>query len=219
MFTGIIEEVGSIEGIRKGSKSIVLTIRGHKIFSDLAIGDSVAVNGGCLTATSINGHTFTADVMPETMTMTNFGLLQSGSPVNLERAMAANGRFGGHMVAGHVDGKGEIVSIEKNDNAIIFTIKAPKDVMDYVIYKGSVAIDGTSLTIMRRTGETFSVSIIPHTIGATILAHAQVGTKVNLETDIAGRYIRHFLDLGQEAEETNTNRKDMKSLLIENGFM
>ncbi|MCF0155329.1 MAG: riboflavin synthase, partial [Veillonella sp.] len=127
--------------------------------------------------------------------------------------------FGGHMVAGHVDGKGEIVSIEKNDNAIIFTIKAPKDVMDYVIYKGSVAIDGTSLTIMRRTGETFSVSIIPHTIGATILAHAQVGTKVNLETDIAGRYIRHFLDLDQEAEETNTNRKDMKSLLIENGFM
>ena len=219
MFTGIIEEVGSIDAIRKGTKSIVLTIRGNRIFSDLHIGDSVAVNGVCLTATTISGHTFTADVMPETMTMTNFGLMKAGSPVNLERAMAANGRFGGHMVAGHVDGKGKIISIEKNDNAIIFTVAAPQEVMDYVIYKGSIAIDGTSLTIMRRTDKTFSVSIIPHTIAETILAYAQIGTQVNLETDIAGRYIRHFLSLAPEAEETAPTKKDMNTLLIENGFI
>lgn len=218
MFTGIIEEIGSIEAIRKGTQSISLTISGKKIFTDLQIGDSVAVNGVCLTATHISGHTFTADVMPETMGQTNFGHMSPGSPVNLERAMAANGRFGGHMVAGHVDGKGQICGIERNDNAIIFTIKAPKAVMDYVIYKGSIAIDGISLTIMRRTDSTFSVSIIPHTISETILCYAKLGTQVNLETDIAGRYIRHFLSLTDEAEKTDTH-KDMKSLLIENGFI
>lgn len=218
MFTGIIEEIGSIEAIRKGSKSIVLTIRGQKIFSDLHIGDSVAVNGVCLTATSISGSTFTADVMPETMEQTNFGLMNPGAAVNLERAMAANGRFGGHMVAGHVDGKGKICGIEKNDNAIIFTIQAPQSVMDYVIYKGSIAINGISLTVMRRTDTTFSVSIIPHTISETILCQAKMGTQVNLETDIAGRYIRHFLALSNEPEETN-KQKDMKSLLVENGFI
>ncbi|MBS5936522.1 MAG: riboflavin synthase [Veillonella sp.] len=222
MFTGIIEEIGFIKGIRKGPKSIALTIGGDWIFSDLAIGDSVSVNGVCLTATSIKDHSFTADVMPETMKQTNFGHLQVGDPVNLERAMAANGRFGGHMVAGHVDGKGQVCGIEKNDNAIIFTFKAPKAIMDYVIYKGSIAIDGISLTVMRRTDSTFSVSIIPHTLGETILAYAKMGTQVNLESDIAGRYIRHFMKLGAEENKQSKDKqvtKDMSTLLVENGFM
>ncbi len=225
MFTGIIEEIGFIKEIRKGPKSIALTIGGKRIFSDLVIGDSVSVNGVCLTATSIKEHSFTADVMPETMKQTNFGLLQVGDPVNLERAMAANGRFGGHMVAGHVDGKGQVCGIEKNDNAIIFTFKASKAIMDYVIYKGSIAIDGISLTVMRRTESTFSVSIIPHTLGETILAYAKMGTQVNLESDIAGRYIRHFMKLdAEEDKETNEKKeikeiKDMSTLLVENGFM
>lgn len=218
MFTGIIEEVGTIGGIRKGANSIILTVKGNRIFSDLQIGDSVAVNGVCLTATKISGYTFQADVMPETMTMTNFGLLQIGSPVNLERAMPANGRFGGHMVAGHVDGKGKIQSIEKNDNAFIFTIGASSQLMEYIIYKGSIAIDGASLTVMKRDDHSFSVSIIPHTISQTILAHAQVGTQVNLETDIAGRYIRHFLTLPRD-EETTPLSNDFKNILIENGFI
>ena len=218
MFTGIIEEIGFIKGIRKGPQSIAITIGGNRIFSDLVIGDSVSVNGVCLTATSIKDYSFTADVMPETMKQTNFGLLQTGDPVNLERAMAANGRFGGHM-AGHVDGKGQVCDIEKNDNAIIFTFKAPKAIMDYVIYKGSIAIDGISLTVMRRTDSTFSVSIIPHTLGETILAYAKMGTQVNLESDIAGRYIRHFMKLGAEENKETKETKDISTLLVENGFM
>jgi len=183
MFTGIVEEIGRVESIKKGPKSLAITIRGNKIFSDLKIGDSVAVNGVCLTATTIG-----------------------------------NGRFGGHIVAGHVDGTGRIINREQTDNAIIFTVEAPKSVMDYVIYKGSITIDGISLTIMRRTDSSFSVSIIPHTLGETILGSAHIGTEVNLETDIAGRYIRHFMNLGSEPTEDKP-KKSMQSLLVENGFI
>ena len=191
MFTGIIEEIGRVESIKKGPKSLAITIRGDKIFSDLKIGDSVAVNGVCLTATTIGNGVFTADVMPESIKMTTFTNLKVHQPVNLERAMLANG---------------------------IFTIEASKSVMDYVIYKGSITIDGISLTIMRRTDSSFSVSIIPHTLSETILGSAQIGTEVNLETDIAGRYIRHFMNLGSEPTEEKT-KKSMQSLLVENGFI
>ena len=196
MFTGIVEEIGRIENIKKGPKSLAITIRGEKIFSDLKVGDSVAVNGVCLTATTIGNSIFTADVMQESI----------------------NGRFGGHIVAGHVDGTGRIINREQTDNAIIFTIEAPKSVMDYVIYKGSITIDGISLTIMRRTDSSFSVSIIPHTLSETILGFAHIGTEVNLETDIAGRYIRHFMNLGSEPTEEKP-KKSMQSLLVENGFI
>jgi len=218
MFTGIVEEVGKIVNVKKGAQSLLLTIGGNTIFDDLKIGDSVAVNGVCLTATSIGNHQFTADVMPESISMTTFTNLKVNQPVNLERAMAANGRFGGHIVAGHVDGTGRIINREQTDNAIIFTIEAPKSVMDYVIYKGSITIDGISLTIMRRTDSSFSVSIIPHTLSETILGFAHIGTEVNLETDIAGRYIRHFMNLGSEPTEEKP-KKSMQSLLVENGFI
>ena len=224
MFTGIIEEIGRIVSIKKGPQSLVLTIGGNIIFSDLKIGDSVAVNGVCLTATTIGNKQFTADVMPESISMTTFTNLKVNQPVNLERAMIANGRFGGHIVAGHVDGTGRVTNIERKDNAVIFTIAPPKSVMDYIIYKGSIAIDGISLTIMNRTENTFSVSIIPHTLGETVLGNANIGTEVNLETDIAGRYIRHFMNLGPaddqySKEQTSKSTKSMESLLIENGFM
>lgn len=224
MFTGIIEEIGRIVSIKKGPQSLVLTIGGNIIFSDLKIGDSVAVNGVCLTATTIGNKQFTADVMPESISMTTFTNLKVNQLVNLERAMIANGRFGGHIVAGHVDGTGRVTNIERKDNAVIFTIAAAKSVMDYIIYKGSIAIDGISLTIMNRTENTFSVSIIPHTLGETVLGNANIGTEVNLETDIAGRYIRHFMNLGPaddqySKEQASKSTKSMESLLIENGFM
>ena len=168
----------------------------------------------CLTATTIGNGVFTADVMPESIKMTTFTNLKVHQPVNLERAMLANGRFGGHIVAGHVDGTGRIIDREQTDNAIIFTIEAP----NYVIYKGSITIDGISLTIMRRTDSSFSVSIIPHTLSETILGSAHIGTEVNLETDIAGRYIRHFMNLGSEPTEEKP-KKSMQSLLVENGFI
>ena len=218
MFTGIVEEVGKIVSVKRGAQSLVLTIGGNTIFDDLKIGDSVAVNGVCLTATSIGNYQFTADVMPESISMTTFTNLKVNQPVNLERAMAANGRFGGHIVAGHVDGTGRIVNMKRTDNAIIFTISAPKPIMDYVIYKGSITIDGISLTIMERTESTFSVSIIPHTLSETVLGYASIGTEVNLETDITGRYIRHFMIL-DEPTHTSKSQKSMESLLVENGFM
>ena len=218
MFTGIVEEVGKIVSVKKGAQSLLLTIGGNTIFDDLKIGDSVAVNGVCLTATSIGNHQFTADVMPESIGMTTFTNLKVNQPVNLERAMAANGRFGGHIVAGHVDGTGRIVNMKRTDNAIIFTISAPKSIMDYVIYKGSITIDGISLTIMERTESTFSVSIIPHTLSETVLGHASIATEVNLETDITGRYIHHFMTL-DEPTHTSKSKKSMESLLVENGFM
>lgn len=218
MFTGIVEEVGKIVSVKRGAQSLVLTIGGNTIFDDLKIGDSVAVNGVCLTATSIGNHQFTADVMPESINMTTFTNLKVNQPVNLERAMAANGRFGGHIVAGHVDGTGRIVNMKRTDNAIIFTISAPKPIMDYVIYKGSITIDGISLTIMERTELTFSVSIIPHTLSETVLGYVSIGTEVNLETDITGRYIRHFMIL-DEPTHTSKSQKSMESLLVENGFM
>ena len=160
----------------------------------------------------------TADVMSESISMTTFTNLKVNQPVNLERAMAANGRFGGHIVAGHVDGTGRIVNMKRTDNAIIFTISAPESIMDYVIYKGSITIDGISLTIMERTESTFSVSIIPHTLSETVLGHASIGTVVNLETDITGRYIRHFMTL-DEPTHTSKSQKSIESLLVENGFM
>lgn len=193
MFTGIIEEVGHVVSIRHTGPSLRLTIEGQKIFDDMEIGCSIAVNGVCLTVTEFKGRQFSADVMPESVKMTTLHNLKAGSAVNLERAMAANGRFGGHMVAGHVDGMGRIKAVRHIGNSVVFTIETTPDVLDYIIYKGSVAVDGASLTVSKREASYFEISIIPHTIANTILATAKEGTVVNLETDIAGRYIRHFL--------------------------
>ena len=198
MFTGIVEEKGCIRGIRPGAKSCILTIEGNVIFSDLRVGDSVAVNGVCLTATSVSGHLFTADVMRETLERSSLGALRTGSHVNLERAMAADGRFGGHIVSGHIDGTGTITGIEKDDNAIWYTIQAPPALMRYIVEKGSIAIDGISLTVAKITSSTFSVSIIPHTAKETILSEKKTGDVVNLENDVISKYVEKLLGLAPE---------------------
>ena len=194
MFTGIIEEIGTISAIRRNPLEAKLTISAEKIFSDLKIGDSVAVNGVCLTASDISDNTFTADVMNETFNRSSLSELKSGSPVNLERAMTANGRFGGHIVAGHVDGIGIITNIKKDDNAIWYTISAENCIMKYIIEKGSVAIDGISLTVAEVSKDSFSVSVIPHTARETILSHKKAGDKVNLENDLVGKYVEKLLN-------------------------
>ena len=189
MFTGIVEEIGTIKKVEKGAKSSKLTIEGAKIFDDLKLGDSVAVNGVCLTVTEYTKNTFTADVMNETLSRSNLGDLKNGSRVDLERAMAADGRFGGHIVSGHIDGTGRIVKTEKDDIAVWYTIAADKKIMKYIIEKGSVTIDGISLTVAKVTDTDFSVSIIPHTAKETVLGFKKVGDTVNLENDVVGKYI------------------------------
>lgn len=193
MFTGIVEETGKIASIRKGSHSAVLSIDANKVLEDVHIGDSIAVNGICLTVTSFNKRSFSADVMHETLRRSSLSDIGIGSAVNLERAMPMNGRFGGHIVSGHVDGMGEITDIKKDDNAVWYTIKADSKIMRYVIEKGSITIDGMSLTVAKVTEREFAISAIPHTVEVTILKYRKIGDKVNLETDITGKYIEHFL--------------------------
>ena len=198
MFTGIIEEIGTISAVRRNPLETKLTISAEKIFSDLKIGDSVAVNGVCLTASEISGNTFTADVMNETFHRSSLSELKSGSPVNLERAMAADGRFGGHIVAGHVDGTGIITNIRKDDNAVWYTISADSSIMKYIIEKGSVAIDGISLTVAEVLKDSFSVSVIPHTAKETILSQKKLGDTVNLENDLVGKYVEKLLNFNHD---------------------
>lgn len=188
MFTGIIEEVGTIRRIEHGARSCVLTVAANTVLSDVHIGDSIAVNGTCLTVCRFDGNSFSADVMPETMRRTNLGMLKPGSAVNLERAMAANGRFGGHIVSGHIDGTGTIRSQRREDNAVWVTISASPEILRYIVEKGSIAIDGISLTVAAVTAADFSVSIIPHTGAETTLLHKKAGEIVNLECDIIAKY-------------------------------
>ncbi|BCJ93161.1 riboflavin synthase subunit alpha [Anaerocolumna cellulosilytica] len=209
MFTGIIEEVGIINNIKKGAKSAILTLACSKILEDLKLGDSVATNGVCLTVTAISNASFSADVMNETLLKSSLGSLNSGSRVNLERAMPVNGRFGGHIVSGHIDGTGKIVSIKKDDIAIWYTIKTSPGIMQYIIEKGSIVIDGISLTIAKITHDSFSVSVIPYTAKYTTLSEKKIGCFVNLENDIIGKYIEKF---------TQNSNGINKELLIKNGF-
>ena len=216
MFTGIIEEIGTVISIKHTSQEAKISISAKKIFSDLKLGDSVAVNGVCLTASDISGECFTADVMNETFSRSSLSELTYGSHVNLERAMAANGRFGGHIVAGHVDGTGVITNIKKDDNAIWYTIKTDSSILKYIIEKGSVAIDGISLTIANITTDSFSVSIIPHTEKETILSEKVLGDKVNLENDLIGKYVEKLLRKNEENKNTSNISKDFLSA---NGFI
>ncbi len=195
VFTGMIEEIGRVENIQKGIRSATLTIRAKEVLQDVKIGDSIAVNGVCLTVTSYGTQSFTADVMHETLNRSSFMQLTNGSHVNLERAMPANGRFGGHMVAGHVDGVGEIVRISKDDNAVWYTFRAPIPIVRYIVEKGSIAIDGISLTVASVGIDTFSVSAISHTIQMTVLQERRVGDLVNLENDIVAKYMERFLQM------------------------
>ena len=193
MFTGIVEEVGKIVSVKRGSSGAVLTVEASVVLEDVKPGDSIAVNGVCLTASSLSARTFSADVMHETMDRSNLRLLRSGDAVNLERAMAANGRFGGHIVSGHVDGTGTISRVEKDDNAVWYTIEAPPAVLRYIVEKGSVAIDGISLTVAAVTQREFRVSVIPHTRAQTTLTKKAAGSTVNIENDCIGKYVEKLL--------------------------
>lgn len=215
MFTGIVEEIGKIQNVKKNVKSSVFTIEGNEIFEDINIGDSISVNGVCLTVTRFDNNTFTADVMNETISRSSLGRLKNGSHVNLERAMSANGRFGGHIVSGHIDGTGKITKIEKDDNAIWYTIAVKDNLMKYIVEKGSISIDGISLTIAKVTESDFSVSIIPHTAQETILSHRSVGDIVNIENDIIGKYVEKLITFEKNKKVESNITMDF---LMKNGF-
>lgn len=201
MFTGIVEEIGTVSSLRRGAHSSVVGISASVVTSDLKIGDSVAVNGTCLTATAVSAKGFTADVMHETLDRSSLAGLRPGDVVNLERAMAANGRFGGHIVSGHIDGTGTIERVRRDDDAVWYAIRAPRSITDLVVEKGSIAIDGISLTVARASPTGFEVSIIPHTLAQTILSRKGPGDVVNLETDVVGKYVRHLLGLSGASGE------------------
>ena len=194
MFTGIIEDIGHIESIEaiNNRAGLLLTIISEKIVSDVNLGDSISVNGICLTVTNFTDTNFQVEVMPETIAKTSLEGIANNSRVNLERAMKANARFGGHIVSGHIDGVGKITAIEADGIANWYTVQTSEPLMRYIIMKGSIAIDGTSLTVAGIEGDTFKVSIIPHTSEQTIFSTYQVGTIVNLENDIVGKYIEQF---------------------------
>lgn len=203
VFTGLVEEVGQLVSLRRGSDSARLKIAARLVMDGLAVGDSIAVNGVCLTVTSFDSGSFNADVMAETLAKTNLGALRPGDRVNLERALRLGDRLGGHLVSGHIDGVGEIVKKEKQDIATLVTVSAPSEVMRYIIKKGSVAIDGTSLTVVDYDQNTFMVSLIPHTAHATVLGDKKTGERVNLEGDLIGKYVERWLQAGKEDNNKN----------------
>lgn len=215
MFTGIVEEIGTVRAVRRGAHSSVLSIGAVRIQNGLKIGDSVAVNGVCLTVCSKDSGGFTADVMHETLNRSSLGCLSVGSRVNLERAMAADGRFGGHIVSGHIDGVGCIRALQRDDNALWYTVEAAPQVLRYIVEKGSIAMDGISLTVASVSETDFSVSVIPHAASATILGEKRPGDPVNLETDVIGKYVEKFLCASKEAP---TSRGVTLEFLAQNGF-
>ena len=217
MFTGLVEEVGTIASIQKGAKSCILTIKCKKVLENTKIGDSIMVNGVCLTVTTMGTGVYTADVMSETINRTSLGELSIGSVVNLERAMPADGRFGGHIVAGHIDDTGVILSIKPDDNAVWYQVGASPEVLRYIVEKGSITIDGISLTVAYVDDTCFKVSVIPHTQKVTALGSKKVGSKVNLETDIIGKYVEKLLAKPATAND-NGGSKITAAFLAENGF-
>lgn len=199
MFTGIIEDVGKVQSIVQGQNTMELTISSSKILTDVHLGDSIAVNGVCLTVTSFTGRHFTVDVMPETVKSTSLQSLMVGSYVNLERAMSANGRFGGHFVSGHVDGTGIIVKKRPVANAVYIDIAISESLSQYCLLKGSIAIDGTSLTIFELHPRQVTVSLIPHTYRETVLGMKKERDIVNIETDLLGKYVINQVTKSQKS--------------------
>ena len=212
MFTGIIEEVGSVHGIGGGS----LTIKASKVLQDVQLGDSIAVNGVCLTVTRFDGGSFDADVMPETIRRTSLAELKKGSPVNLERALTLQSRLGGHIVSGHIDGVGHVVSLKEEQNAVLMRISAEKDILRHIVEKGSVALDGISLTVAEVTDSDFTVSLIPHTRQVTNLSSKKAGSTINIENDVIGKYVEKLMQ-PQETPKENVSRITM-DFLKNNGF-
>lgn len=210
MFTGIVEEVGFLKKAGNGS----LSVTASKVLRGTKIGDSICLNGVCLTVTSLSDREFTADVMPETFRRSNLLELTVGSPVNLERAMPADGRFGGHIVSGHIDGTGIIKEMKQDANAVVIRITAPESISLLVVEKGSVAIDGISLTVLDSASGSFRVSVIPHTLRETCLAYKKPGDKVNLENDIIGKYAAKLMD----KEDSGRKRGITEDFLHKYGF-
>ncbi len=202
MFTGIVEELGRVRRVLPGARAGKIVIGARKVLEDVHLGDSIAVNGVCLTVVAASADEFTADVMPETLRKSGLGSLKAGDAVDLERAMPANGRFGGHIVSGHIDGTGRIAEKRPEENAVIVTIEAPEDILALIVEKGSIAIDGISLTVARVTPTGFSVSLIPHTGEVTVLLQKRVGDIVNLENDIIGKYVQRLLGAPGSARQT-----------------
>jgi riboflavin synthase len=226
MFTGIIEEIGTIRRMERQGQAMVLTIGAKKVLGDVKLGDSIAVNGVCLTVVSFTDSAFSVDVMPETFRRSTLQRLSAGSPVNLERAMAANGRFGGHIVQGHVDTTGRIAARTPEENAVVFRIE-PGDpgLLKYIIPHGSITIDGISLTVVETGEAQFTVSIIPHTLAETVLQHKKAGDEVNLEADVLGKYIERLLGFGGGPGEGGNRGRGSSSggltasMLAEHGFI
>ena len=212
IFTGIIEELGVVKSIAINGASGCITIKAKKVLEGTQLGDSIAVKGTCLTVTSINSDGFSADVMAETVKRTSLSQVGKGDLVNLERAMILNGRFGGHIVSGHIDGTGTITKYTKEENAIWVTIKAPDEILDLIVEKGSICIDGISLTVATVSDQDFQVSIIPHTAKETTLIHKKVGSLVNLENDIVGKYIKKLMENNQEEQAKKASGLTMEML-------
>ena len=217
MFTGLVAELGTVQGLARQGNSYHLTVGAKKVLENLKIGDSVAVNGACLTVVRMDDSGFTADVMPETVRLTNIGSLQPGSKVNLERTLRLCDGLDGHIVSGHVEGLGTIYEQRPEGIAVVVTIATPPELLKYIIKKGSIAIDGISLTVTEVTDTSFSVSLIPHTAKETTLGLKKVGDSVNLETDILGKYVERMLTWHQK-QEGKTDTLDM-NMLLENGFV
>lgn len=218
MFTGIVEEVGVVEGIKNGEKSSRITIKAKKVLYGTKLGDSISANGVCLTVTNLGESTFHADVMAETLRRSNLGELSKGSKVNLERALSLETRLGGHIVSGHIDGTGIVTSLWKEDNATWVTISTGEEILRYIVEKGSIAIDGISLTVAYVDNDEFKVSIIPHTGDETTLLHKRVGDTVNLECDLIGKYVEKLLGLSNEKKEKSKS-SITEDFLKNNGFL
>ncbi|WP_424766121.1 riboflavin synthase [Paenibacillus sp. sgz302251] len=219
MFTGLVEEVGNMKGITKQGEAMRLVIGAAKVLDGVMLGDSISVNGVCLTVTSFDRASFSADVMPETYRKSSLHQLRSGEPVNLERAMQAGARFGGHIVQGHIDGTGQIVTREADANAVVYKIRLDDpEMLRYVIPKGSITIDGISLTVVDTSSHSFRVSIIPHTLSETALQHKIAGHTVNIECDVIGKYVDHLLHFKQP-EAVSAKSKLSTTFLMENGFL
>lgn len=220
MFTGLVEEIGKISKIRKGNNSYQISIEAKHLLSDIKLGDSVATNGACLTVVEKTNSNFTVDIMAETVKRTSFDKMKLGDTVNLERAMRLSDRLGGHLVSGHIDGTGRIKKIKKEDIANIISIEAPQELLNQMLNKGSIAIDGISLTIINISHTEFQVSIIPHTSKETTLLKKSIGDLVNLETDMIGKYVLRFLnpDKKENLNQAKTSKVSM-DFLAENGYL
>lgn len=219
MFTGLVEEIGTVQSIVKGAKSAKIVIQAEKVLEDAQIGDSICTNGVCLTVTDYTARTFTVDVMAETMRKSNLKTLSPGSKVNLERALKLGDRLGGHIVSGHIDGTGIIEDFDSEDNAVWVSIAAPPDILKYIIYKGSITIDGISLTVAYVDSRIFKVSVIPHTKDVTTLLTKTEGNEVNLECDIIGKYIEKLMHFQENPQQDSQAKGSLDlDLLKKYGF-